>query len=394
MGVFGTKRAASPIIGALCLATTYLAGGLHWRYISRPAMFFGAFVASYVGIGFTTGLVGNAANAVSRLTEVIIGFSIVFSAMVGVASLRRNGREARILRMLGWITFLSILTIPVFKFALNDFFLYTNLDETGMLKERSAGVFANPNEAGLLAGLGLTIVLSGVFAGWRQYVLGFALVSTAFLVFSRAAILACAAVAIVVSVTRLRRPETIVSALGMIVLMILLQYIAPTYIVGKGLLTADQEWRLQSLGDLSMGRTDVDGIDSGRMQLAVESLKAIASAPLVGYGIGGALVVLQGSGSHNQFLSIALEAGIPVMLVFLLFIGVTLYSSLVIRINEFKTFLLGLMAWFIIAAFFSHNLLDLRFVSLYVGVALGLCSPVTFNLNRFIPNKEIGLRKP
>jgi hypothetical protein len=370
-GVYGLERAASIPLVLLCIAVIVSSGSTAKIYLNSLTGSFILFMITYIGLGMLSIDRGRGLDTLRRLAEVGGWLVLGVSVFCGSVYLTTKGMLERFMKVLVLIVLASDLCIPIFLYK--QIYLFSPVNEAGLLQERSSGLFANPNEGGLVAAIGLCLALSG-FAG-RLGVLSSAIfLATTFLVFSRGAILSCVGVIVVAGFLRFKNWKANLITISVFLLFVGIQFFFVEDLVGSGLLTRDQEWRLLSLSKFWAGESSLHDIDSGRIGLIGDSLNLIGKSPMVGYGLGQMFEMLQGIGSHNQFLAIALEAGVPAAILMVWLILVWGWTGFRLEEEASRVVVSTLATWFLISCFFSHNLMDLKLSPIVIGLGLGIAS--------------------
>lgn len=197
---------------------------------------------------------------------------------------------------------------------------------------RAAGLYVNPNGAGLVITLGLAVVLHRVPPGWRIPLLaaGAAGVATTF---SRGAGL-CLAILVLYLVWRRD-----LGGWPVVVLLVVTALLLATREDGVvKLLDAHDVLTPETLARLRFAQPD-----SGRGDLALVALRQFLDSPFVGNGVAATVQ------AHNQFLTLAGDHGV---------LGLVALPALAwaLRGGPGAPFAIVLL----LAGLFSHNLLDDR----------------------------------
>ncbi len=270
----------------------------------------------------------NALRARFRSTGLLVAFAVLFDDA--------RARRAGTLAVAAAVVFASLMNVA----ELTGFLPFEGQDNI-RTAGRAAGLYVNPNEAGLAIVFGLAIVIGRVPERWRLplLIVGAAGVAPTF---SRGATICF--VALILSVVSRKQvgiwPVALVCA-GILVFVTTHGEAVNRFL--DGVLTTN-----------TWGRLHFEHDDSGRAFLARKALRLFTGAPLLGSGLGAAYE------SHNEFLALAADHGVIGLLAF-----PALAMALVVANPAGWPFSLVLM----LAGIFSHNLLENRACLLAIAFA-------------------------
>ncbi|MGA9774278.1 MAG: O-antigen ligase family protein [Blastocatellia bacterium] len=241
---------------------------------------------------------------------------------------------------------------------------------------RSAGLYVNPNQAGVALILGMILTITLVP---QRYRLLFAVIVGAgvLFTFSRSAIVGwviCVLVIIKTDQISLRRSLATgfaVAAISVIVISAQWENI---------------QYKLADLGVLNsnvMGRLDwfnqpvaSDSSALGRQEVAAIAYEKFADSPIFGEGVGASqrLLIVEGGteiSSHNQYLNLLVDHGISGIFI-LPFLALALLWQ---ARGEAKQTGFAFALFILYIGFFSHNILEERFILL----TFSLMAAMAFN---------------
>jgi O-antigen ligase len=219
---------------------------------------------------------------------------------------------------------------------------------------RSSGTFLNPNQSALLLGFFSVHLLA---RGYRPAIsLGILILSGLgiFSTFSRGG-LASWVVAVVVQLFFIRRigvARVLLYAGVTIGALVAALSLLPSEIAGSGDV-------MERLGSVS-GSQFQDEASLQRMELLRKGWEKFAERPLLGHGPGAAEQIQIGGefmGTHNEYLSVAVNAGIAGLLAWLLYL-----------IHGWRHGSRPVVALLAVSSFFTHDLLQFR--PLLLGLVL------------------------
>lgn len=201
---------------------------------------------------------------------------------------------------------------------------------------RAAGLYVNPNEAGLAIVFGLAAGLPAVPRALRVPALVVCAAGTA-ATFSRGAVLCLAALLVVLLVSG---ELDLVPAAGVGVLVAT----ALAWQGGalEGILGASGSLNRDTLGRLAMTASD-----SGRVALAEAAWRSFLEAPWAGHGVAA---VREARTAHNMYLSLAVEHGV---------FGLVVFPGLALALALRNRAGVPLAVVLLVAGVFNHGLLEL-----------------------------------
>ena len=258
----------------------------------------------------------------------------------------------------------AILVAVLMGIGLNTYELF-NPQAFSSIVGRSAGLYINPNQSGAALVLGLVLTISLLPQRLR---LLFALMvgGAILLTFSRSAIVGWAIVMIVILKT------------GQISLRKSLAVGFSVIVIGLIVLVAQWDriqYQLEDLGVLNsnvMGRVEwfnqpmaSDSSALGRQEVAEIAFEKFADNPIFGEGVGASQKLLMVEGgteisTHNQYLNLMVDHGIMGFFILPLLVLAILWQAR----GEARHTGMTLAAFTLYIGFFSHNILDERFVLL------------------------------
>jgi len=230
---------------------------------------------------------------------------------------------------------------------------------------RAAGLYINPNESGVALVLGMILTL-GLLPQRYRLLFAFAVGAGVALTFSRSAM-----VGWIISII-------VILKIGQINLR--RSFVTGFVVVAISLIAAVAQWdkiqyQLEDLGVLNsnvMGRVGwlnqpiaSDESALGRQQVAEIALEKFSDSPVLGQGVGASQKLLMVEGgveisSHNQYLNLMVDHGILGFFILpLLTLAVTWRAR-----GEIKQTGIAFAAFIFYIGFFSHNILEDRFILL------------------------------
>ncbi len=202
---------------------------------------------------------------------------------------------------------------------------------------RSAGFYVNANGSGLALALGAAVVIPFLP---RRYRVPLLVVTTAgvAITFSRSAALELVVAALVLAAVRsVRIGRTVFAAVLVAMLFALWSGDISSYFEDTGVLNANTVSRLRLTND-----------DSGRIELARRAWELFLRSPIVGNGIGATADWDVGLQTHNQYLALGADYGIP---------GMLMWPLLAVALAFRRKGAWPAAAVLLVAGFFSHGLL-------------------------------------
>ena len=248
---------------------------------------------------------------------------------------------------------------------------------TNPFDDRSNGVIASINQAGVTMCIGQIIVLHkwGSFGhsfrriGGFLFLLYLLFMVTAILTFSKAAILNTSLITFLFLYRYLGFRKSI-SRSFLRVLVLTLFFISVLPIISQIGLTKVQTERINEFTQLFFKGEITDETTTGRTTIANKALGYIANDYFLGRGIGTFHKIDGKQGSHNEYLLILGEAGFIVVTLYLLFWGKLLFSILRFKAIEDKHLILGIGLVFIITNMVSHTFLFIKFYMLILSYTM------------------------
>lgn len=375
------------VAGSLSYVMLFLAGAVlfsHSRYLTtcvevHGAIFF-CFVFLYIALGTIVAVLGDFDGEFSDIIISLLSTIAITYAFASCAfALAMRQRTAPALQILVVIVLISTLSVPASP-VLYEYFIWIPLSS----EQRSSGFFANPNEAGLVACIGLAIgsalLLSQNATRLSNILLPVAIVSI-FLTLSRGAligalgVLTFGLVASLLKTSASGKSQTVMFFALFFVLAASVLFVVMGGIEELDLFSPEQQKRLGELGRvLSQGEIS-DETTADRAGIATYALQMWSEKPLFGHGLGAMHLLKDiGLGVHNTFLMVLGESGILPLAILLLWITTIVYWSA----HELNS-VVGLMVWLympilVISMATSHNTLDNRFHNAVCGIIFGLIS--------------------
>ena len=300
---------------------------------------------------------GGGADSVLRERLLALG---VFVAIHAVACSGLNALTAARLGVLAAV--LLGVACNVYE-ALNPF-SFVPLSSPYSIPGRAAGLHVNANAAAAALLFGLVVSISLVPVRWRWAYAGVVGVGIA-LTLSRAGILAFALALPLLRAAGLLRTTDLVRVLLLSVIaaavgwFVVLPALAERFDVNTDLLVERILW-------FADPRARADFSQAERLQIAELGWRLVAERPLLGHGIGSTELWVVGTSTHNIYLQLAGDFGLPGLLVMpALFL--VLYAP---RGTDGRRMASVLVPLLIVWGFFSHNVLtDLSFVSMLAVAA-------------------------
>lgn len=300
---------------------------------------------------------------------------LVTALTVHIRALGQSEDLDRFLRFLRDIAVISALTTLASPLLYD---VYLNPPPSAAF--RSAGLFANPNEAALMGSIAFAFLLATPYRIGPMNIAALGLVTLATIApFSKAGILLLSGLALLALLALKSRIRFLLLPLALIATASLLanperliDLIAAQEIVP---LEPDQISRLGATVLAATGQFDSQ-ITTGRTDMwAISVQKALSVFPF-GTGInsfhaieGGIMGTANWLGAHNTFLMIWGEAGFAVLLA-LLALAVTLAANCLRSPRPWLS--LHLFVIFVVSAMTSHEAFELRFMNGALAVMLGL----------------------
>lgn len=336
--------------------------------VPRNALIYSTLVALFLLFSLLFTLLRGREFSLELLLGPIGNVIIVCAVSAGVLWLGRSGAQYAVNRIsiLACIAAVSVLLSPwIYPWYINP------PPDSGRL----AGVFANPNEAAMVCGIGVALCIDRYSNEGRSLWLLCALICAAgaLATFSKAGM---AGLLVVVGAAfargaLARRGATFVVLAG-------IALAASVAFLGWGLDDLDPRQLKRVEGFLNLARFSVDeNTSSNRNFVWQAAIEQIGHNWLIlGGGLGSMREIVGGlfedgswRGAHNFWLVLLGEAGIVVLALFASF-GIWIAGK-ILRANFMRVGLLGIFLVFLVDTFSSHNILELRFYALFIGVVLG-----------------------
>ena len=261
---------------------------------------------------------------------------------------------------------------------------------------RSAGLFANPNDAGLMGTLAVALLILYPIRPRMLSLMAFSLASAATIItFSRGAIMILLVMLLISVWTSRSWKRLILVPVGVIAPMSLLFFTTDivSWLETQAILELDSQ-QLERLVVLTMiidGQIDTE-TTGGRGELLAFALSKAYSVFPLGTGLGS-FQALEGGlrggrnqwlGAHNSILMIWGESGILMLLVLIGFLVTVVKNSARRRYWEQGAFLLLV---FLGSAMFSHEVFSLRFINVVTAFMIAQ-SLASYRLRPDIPPSQ------
>lgn len=370
--LFDLNRAASGLILLTSIACVLSARKSIAGALGKPGLSFMLFFVLYVGIAVLSGPFDTLAMSVLQQYAGTI-IIVIAAACCGWRLAQSDSLEKSVLIFYGfWVSTAAII-------LMSD----SIRQSTGMTvtydEARMAGVFGNPNEAGVAAAVafGMGFALLGA-RRWRgaisigMLICGLAALST----FSKMAIL----ITLAVSILQMLLPSAGSRTRNTSRFFALIMMVAFAWLFTIGV--EQIEWgntqlaRLMELKDLIVNLAINDDTTTNRSSLIEIGFSNFLEHPVFGQGLGSfhEMEGAAGSGAHNTYLVVAGEAGIVGFAPFLLFLALWTRESLRCKDAFVRQLCLIYIAAFALHCFSSHSVLELRYHNIMLGLSFGLLS--------------------
>jgi O-antigen ligase len=328
-------------------------------------------IGSTVGI-FSTDMLFNVSLMQDLLIKYTTSILIVVAAYMSVRMTIMKQNEN--LRNVLILCFIASLFIPFGEYINTSGKLFVGTN-------RGAGLFGNPNEAGIIAVVGFTATLTLINSLWLRFsLLVFFLIMVIF-TFSKAVFIMLLAVFFTDFFIKGNLSKGFVKFIIVLTLTFLTLLIFKEDIVG--LFENYQARRMRQILDLILFSTSSEGggIEESRGFLWKIGLDKILENPLFGNGLG-ALHSMQGTnisvnnkvlqGVHNTYLVRLGDSGIIPLILFILFMSLTFNNSrkFARKIPEAK-FCMFYIIIFSLSCMVTHGAESLRFHNYLIGISLG-----------------------
>ncbi len=231
-----------------------------------------------------------------------------------------------------------------------DFFGFVEINE---ISGRAAGLYVNPNGAGIAIALGLFLSVDALAPRWRGWFVAAAAAGVT-MTFSRGAFICLGAVVAWLLFTRR------VSLLSVVVAVAASVAVVVAFIGSHLELLLNEETYQRLSFDMADANADE------RIYLIAKALDMIRDAPFLGRGTGASLLWDESESSHNMLLNMAVDHGA---------VGILLFLWLLVAVARGGKRQLAFSLLFGLIGIFSHNLLDdpMVLVSLAIGSSRAPC---------------------
>jgi O-antigen ligase len=341
-----------------------------------------AFLAVYLLIGLTVGVMSSETTSLLTFQLYQLGASMVVIYSAAAAArhvlLAYSPRQA-----LMPVTFAALLAVGSVFVGLAWPQLYELLPR--MADYRHSGVFANPNEAGIMSAIAAAFAIASLRVARNKLLPIFLLLISGIasvLTFSRTAMVVFVAVLVSAPAATIiikgKSKSSTRNWLTLLAVVLAAALFAWFLVRGFGLLgplKRDQNRRLQSVRSILTGSGYEEAL-TNRREVLRAGVRAWAESPLVGSGLGSALELDLGHGRrlgpHNTWLLVLAEAGIVPVLFLLAFCGVWLRAALRCPVPTVRSVALGFFVVFVLVMLTSHVTLNKRYINLPLGTVIGL----------------------
>lgn len=255
------------------------------------------------------------------------------------------------------------------------------------VEDRGGGFFANPNEAGTAANLGLSLVMLRLLTSTQNKLLNILLLvlfmSASFLSFSKMAIIITLVLLLLFFIYSIIAFNKI-PPVNRIILFSLISFISFIFIyffINIDLLitefSPEQGRRIKGILSLLIEREINSNTTSERDIIAYIALDLISIRPFMGYGFGFFQQGLDSSdhGVHNTHLQIIGETGIPIYTIYLSIFLNWGFKALLANRKAISFYIVVVILTILMNNIASHNDLYNRIINLYFGV---VCGVITF----------------
>lgn len=279
---------------------------------------------------------------------------------------------------LKWLLFFTVLASVFIPFG-------HLLNVSGQIvvdSQRGAGLFGNPNEAGIIAAIGLSAALVYVKQKSTAFLLSMIFIVMAIMTFSKAVLLMIFMIFLLNQLFKGKMSTSITRLviLSLIVYLALMIFRADIVALFEG----TQALRIEQFLKILALEPETASMKSSRGDLWLLGLNEIAKNPIIGNGLGalhsmeGATVAVNGGhaqGVHNSYLLKFGDAGFIAFALFLAFICYVMYQSFRLAKHDLHArFSFFYFFIFSLDCLVTHNVELLRFHNLLIGVSLGfLC---------------------
>lgn len=246
--------------------------------------------------------------------------------------------------------------------------------------QRGAGLFGNPNEAGIIAAVGFALTHIVVSHRILKVLFSVFFVTMAMLTFSKTSLVMILLIYVIQSLFNGRFSIGIARTLIAMITIILSLALFKQDIVGQ--FDGQQAKRVEQVINIILLQSSSETVESSRGYLWRQGLEIIEDRPLTGSGLG-ALHSMQGAavsvnnkvaqGVHNSYLLKLGDAGVVALVLFLSFLVVVSYRAFQLSHRHLEArFCLLYLFIFMIDCISSHNVELLRFHNFLLGFSLAL----------------------
>ncbi|MCC2618339.1 O-antigen ligase family protein [Aestuariibacter halophilus] len=371
-------------VGQLFSLPLLLASALGWYWavlrkppVSQYLLVYLGVLTVYLGMGLLASVIHGLSRIDFSATVFVRYLTTAFIIVSVYLHVKMLGPESeqRLLRF--------VLVLIVIASALIPFSAYINISGALVTSSgRGTGVFANPNEAGIVAVSGIALALSLELPAWLRRSLIVFLAAMAVMTFSKTSMMLCLLVYLAYQGLKPSLGRSLV-------------YVLVTVVIGWGTLSLfkqdiieqfdpKQAVRIAQLLNVLTMQGDVsdDDLTSGRAELWELGMEKISRHPFMGNGLGELHSMEEartsvnkgvGQGVHNTYLLKLGDAGIFALSGFLFFILFFLWHAFRLRTaSAGARFVFLYMLVFAINAVSSHGMELLRFHNFFLGLSMAL----------------------
>lgn len=369
--VIGVGQIFTPFLAAASLYLLMRSPHVLWR---GPASWYVGGVLAYISIGLTAALLsGQVDGSMKIVFDYMASILLVGAVVVGFVSAQRRGGQSSLIRFMIVVLALTCILI-ILSPLLYPYYSYV----PASFEQRSSGAFANPNEAGVVAVIFLSVLLSAqnVKLKWKV-LLGALAVLAALSTYSKAAMIGLFVILMLGLLTATRGWIKVGIGFAFVASIALffsgsIHLGAPTFLTDH--LSPQRARRVLQAFAILQGEFGTE-TSTNRSDLWAYGLLRISESPFIGSGLGSFHSLVGGVyseagwlGIHNAFLMIVGEAGIFALIPFLLFFA----SAFLAKSSRDSIAAKLLLSSVVICMITTHGALELRFISVTIGVAVAL----------------------
>jgi len=407
--IYGFVRIVAPLSPILLVNSLLL---LYLLLIKYPVKgyrnylfdIFMAFFVLHIYIGVMSGLYfydeyvwdnnGGLFRAVRKLVPSVL---IFLSSYLFFVYASKQGKLMKILNILIYLSIIAVLLI-VFGSALGlSASIYEGM--TISTSSRAAGLYSNPNGAGIAANTALSLVFGKLYIQKKQLLLcySFILLSlyAAFLTFSKAAMIIAIFIVLgnffIMAINfrnirtfQRRRLMYFIVAVGITILYL-------STVLGSYLekLDLQQLQRIQYTMELVEGNINKN-TTSERDIAWIMAYERIIKNPIFGYGLDSFHKIPGlGYGVHNTLLMIWGESGIFTLFLFVIFFILSTIRSLFIKNKGFLLIVFGLMCVYLLQdVLSSHNALENKVSIMMLALCIAIISQMRGSFTRQVMQND------